>query len=349
MNNNILIIGAGLCGSLLALRMAQRGFQVTLVEKRPDLRKTTQDAGRSINLALSDRGLRGLRLAGVEEEAKKLCIPMNGRMIHDAKGNTFFSPYSGRKDEYINSISRSGLNMLLLDEAEKMPNVKIIFNHACEDVDLENGNATFREYNSKEDLKISADAIFGTDGAGSVVRKNMFESRKFLFSFSQQWLSHGYKELEIPALPKNESNSENGGYRTYKNALHIWPRGEDMLIALPNLDGSFTVTLFLPYENSEYCFANLTTPEMVHEYFNKEFPDVVEMIPNLSEEFFGNPTGTFGIVKCSPWNAFGKTLLLGDAAHAIVPFYGQGMNASFEDVVVFDEILGPSSLPRGRS
>ena len=330
--NNILIIGAGLCGSLLALRMAQRGFKVTLVEKRPDLRKVTQDAGRSINLALSDRGLRGLRLAGVEEEAKKLCIPMSGRMIHDKAGNTFLSPYSGRKDEYINSISRPGLNMLLLDEAEKMPNVKIIFNHACETVDLENASATFRNYNSKEEITISADAIFGTDGAGSAVRKNMFESHKFLFSFSQQWLSHGYKELEIPA-------AENNGYRTYKNALHIWPRDEDMLIALPNLDGSFTVTLFLPYENSEYCFANLTSPELVHEYFNKEFPDVVEMIPNLADEFFTNPIGPLGTVKCSPWNAFGKVLLLGDAAHAIVPFYGQGMNASFEDVVVFDEIL----------
>ena len=331
-NQNILIIGAGLCGSLLALRMAQRGFQVSLVEKRPDLRKITQDAGRSINLALSDRGLRGLQLAGVEEEAKKLCIPMNGRMIHDKAGNTFLSPYSGRKDEYINSISRPGLNMLLLDEAEKMPNVKIIFNYACEEVDLENASAIFKDLKTEKEIKLEADVIFGTDGAGSVVRKNMFDSRKFLFSFSQQWLSHGYKELEIPA-------AENGGYRTYKNALHIWPRGEDMLIALPNLDGSFTVTLFLPYENSEYCFANLTTPEMVHEYFNKEFPDVVEMIPNLSEEFFGNPTGPLGTVKCSPWNSFGKVLLLGDAAHAIVPFYGQGMNASFEDVVVFDEIL----------
>jgi kynurenine 3-monooxygenase len=330
--NNILIIGAGLCGSLLALRMAQRGFEVTLVEKRPDLRKVTQDAGRSINLALSDRGLRGLRLAGVEEEAKNLCIPMKGRMIHDAKGNTFLSPYSGRKDEYINSISRPGLNMLLLDEAEKMPNVTILFNHACEQVDLENASATFRDFNSKKETTITADVIFGTDGAGSAVRKSMFESHKFLFSFSQQWLSHGYKELEIPA-------TASGDYRTYKNALHIWPRGEDMLIALPNLDGSFTVTLFLPYENSDYCFANLTSPEMVHEYFNKEFPDVVEMIPNLSEEFFGNPTGPLGTVKCSPWNAFGKVLLMGDAAHAIVPFYGQGMNASFEDVVVFDEIL----------
>lgn len=329
---NILIIGAGLCGSLLALRMAQRGYNVQLVEKRPDLRKQHQDAGRSINLALSDRGLKGLRLAGVEEKAKKLCIPMLGRMIHDKEGNTFLSKYSGRKDEYINSISRPGLNMLLLDEAEKMPNVEIIFNKGCKTVDLENASATFKDYTTNEEVTYSGDIVLGTDGAGSVVRKNMFNHKKFLFSFSQEWLTHGYKEITIPA-------AEGGGYRTDKGALHIWPRGEDMLIALPNLDGSFTVTLFLPYSNSDYCFDNLTTPEMVTEYFSKEYPDAVALMPNLVEEFFDNPTGPLGTIKCSPWNSYGKTLLLGDAAHAIVPFYGQGMNASFEDVVVFDEIL----------
>ena len=331
-NDHILIIGAGLCGSLLSLRLAQRGYKVTLVEKRPDLRKTTLDAGRSINLALSDRGLRGLRIAGVEEEAKKLCIPMFGRMIHDKHGNTFLSKYSGREDEYINSISRPGLNMLLLDAAEKLPNVEVIFNQGCVEVDLENAVATFEDYNTKAQTTISGDFILGTDGAGSAVRKSMFNYRKFLFSFSQDWLTHGYKEITIPA-------AENGGYRTDKGALHIWPRGEDMLIALPNLDGSFTVTLFLPYSNSDYCFDNLTSPEMVMEYFTKEFPDAVKLMPNLVEEFFENPTGPLGTIKCSPWNCCGKTLLLGDAAHAIVPFYGQGMNASFEDVVVFDEIL----------
>jgi kynurenine 3-monooxygenase len=331
-NTNILIIGAGLCGSLLALRMAQRGYQITLVEKRPDLRKQHQDAGRSINLALSDRGLKGLRLAGVEKAASNLCIPMHGRMIHDIEGNTFLSKYSGRKNEYINSISRPGLNMLLLDEAEKMPNVKIIFNKGCKSVDLENASATFKDYNTNQEVVYTGDVILGTDGAGSSVRKAMFNHRKFLFSFSQEWLTHGYKEITIPA-------AENGGYRTEKGALHIWPRGEDMLIALPNLDGSFTVTLFLPYSNSEYCFDNLTTPEMVTEYFTKEYPDAISLMPNLVEEFFENPTGPLGTIKCSPWNSYGKTLLLGDAAHAIVPFYGQGMNASFEDVVVFDEIL----------
>jgi len=331
-DNNIMIIGAGLCGSLLALRMAQRGFKVKLIEKRPDLRKEDQDAGRSINLALSNRGLKGLRLAGIDEKAKALCIPMHGRMIHDLSGNTFLSKYSGREDEYINSISRPGLNMLLLDEAEKLPNVEILFNKKCLSVDLENASATFRDYITNQETKYSADIILGTDGAGSVVRKSMFNHKKFLFSFSQEWLTHGYKEISIPA-------KKDGGHRTYKNALHIWPRGEDMLIALPNLDGSFTVTLFLPYENSDYCFANLTTPEMVNEYFKKEFPDVLDLIPNLTEEFFNNPTGPLGTIKCSPWSCYGKVALLGDSAHAIVPFYGQGMNASFEDVVVFDEIL----------
>lgn len=332
MKDNILIIGAGLCGSLLALRMAQRGYCITLVEKRPDLRSVTQDAGRSINLALSDRGLRGLRLAGVEEAAKKLCIPMNGRMIHDKEGNTFLSPYSGRKGEYINSISRPGLNMLLLDALEKMPEVTIHFNMACEKVDLENATATFTHTETGKQQTLQGDLLIGTDGAGSVVRKSMFEHRKFLFSFSQQWLTHGYKELEIPP-------AEEGGYRTYKNALHIWPRGEDMLIALPNLDGSFTVTLFLPYENSDYCFNNLNSKERVLEYFQKEFPDALALMPQLAEEYFQNPTGALGTIKCSPWSCYGKSLLMGDAAHAIVPFYGQGMNASFEDVVVFDEIL----------
>ena len=331
-NQNILIIGAGLCGSLLALRLAQHGFNITLIEKRPDLRKVSLDAGRSINLALSDRGLRGLRLAGVEEAAQELLIPMTGRMIHEKSGNTFLSPYSGREGEHINSVSRPGLNKLLLNEAEKMPNVEIIFNQSCTNVNYESPSATFEDYETGKETTFTADVIFGTDGAGSVVRASMIHDKTFMLNISQQWLGHGYKELEIPA-------AVNGGYRTYKNALHIWPRGEDMLIALPNLNGSFTVTLFLPYKNSDYCFENLTTPEIVTEYFQKEFPDVLELIPNLTEEFFNNPVGAMGTVKCDPWHRSGKILLMGDAAHAMVPFYGQGMNASFEDVAVFDEIL----------
>ena len=331
-NQKLLIIGAGLCGSLLALRMAQRGYQVQLVEKRPDLRDVTQDAGRSINLSLSDRGLKALRLAGVEEQALELCIPMYGRMIHDQKGNTFMSNYSGRDGEYINSISRPGLNMLLLDKAEEMPNVELIFNKGCTAIDLEKGTATFTDYNTKQESTFVGDLVLATDGAGSVVRKAMFEKRELLFSFSQQWLTHGYKEITIPA-------TKDGGYRTEKGALHIWPRGEDMLIALPNLDGSFTVTLFAPYANTKYCFDNLTTPEMVQEYFTQEYPDAIALMPNLVTEFFDNPTGPLGTIRCSPWHCYEKVVLLGDAAHAIVPFYGQGMNASFEDVFVFDEIL----------
>ncbi|MAO08261.1 MAG: kynurenine 3-monooxygenase [Alteromonas sp.] len=329
---HILIVGAGLCGSLLALRLAQRGYQITLTEKRPDLRKVTQDAGRSINLALSDRGLKGLRLAGLEEKALELCIPMNGRMIHPENGDPFLSPYSGREGEYINSISRPGLNMLLLDALDEMPNVTTLFNLGCRKIDLENATGHFKNHTTQETETITADIVMGTDGAGSAVRKSMFEHKKFRFSFSQQWLSHGYKELEI--RPTKE-----GEYKTFKNALHIWPRGKDMLIALPNLDGSFTVTLFLPYDHSDYSFENLNTPESVTEYFQKEFPDALELMPDLAEQYFENPMGTLGTIKCSPWHCYGKNLILGDAAHAIVPFYGQGMNASFEDVVVFDEVL----------
>ena len=331
-NQKLLIIGAGLCGSLLALRMAQRGYQVQLVEKRPDLRDVTQDAGRSINLSLSDRGLKALRLAGVEKQALELCIPMYGRMIHDIEGNTFMSNYSGRDGEYINSISRPGLNMLLLDQAEAMPNVELIFNKGCTAINLEQGTATFTDYKTKQESTFKGDLVLATDGAGSVVRKAMFEKREILFSFSQQWLTHGYKEITIPA-------TKDGGYRTQKGALHIWPRGEDMLIALPNLDGSFTVTLFAPYGNTKYCFDNLTTPEIVEEYFTQEYPDAIALMPNLVTEFFDNPTGPLGTIRCTPWHCYDKVVLLGDAAHAIVPFYGQGMNASFEDVFVFDEIL----------
>jgi kynurenine 3-monooxygenase len=330
--DKILIVGAGLCGSLLALRLAQRGFRVELYESRPDLRKVDISAGRSINLALSDRGFKALRLAGVEEKAREICIPMYGRLIHDIEGNTFNSNYSGREGEYINSISRQDLNSLLLDEAEKHENVNIHFNSKCLSIDIENTVAYFKSYDTQEEFSVDADVIFGTDGAGSILRKSYYLERKFLFSYSQDYLTHGYKELEIPA-------DENGNHLISKDHLHIWPRGKYMLIALPNLDGSFTVTLFLSYEEGEYNFNNLTTEEKVTEFFKTQFPDALALIPSIKDEFFNNPTGALGTVKCSPWMFENKTLLMGDAAHAIVPFYGQGMNASFEDVVVFDEIL----------
>lgn len=329
---NIIIIGAGLCGSLLALRLGQRGYNVTVYEMRPDLRKVDISAGRSINLAFSDRGNKAMKLVGIEDKVKALCIPMNGRMLHDKEGNTFMSNYSGRDHEYINSISRGGLNALLLDEAEKLKNVTIHFNKKCKSVDFEKTTALFKDYDGNSEFVEDADVIIATDGAGSAMRKSYYLGKKFLFSFSQDYLTHGYKELSI--LP-----TEEGGYKTYKNALHIWPRGDFMLIALPNLDGSFTVTLFLHHSEGEYHFGNLTTPEIVTEFFKKEFPDVLDLMPNLVDDFFENPTAPLGTVKCSPWHYKGNTLLMGDAAHAIVPFYGQGMNASFEDVVEFDKVL----------
>lgn len=330
-NENILIIGAGLCGSLLALRLAQRGYKVAVYESRPDLRKVAISAGRSINLALSDRGLKALRLCGVEEKARKICIPMKGRLMHDSLGNTFASNYSGREGEFINSISRGDLNAMLLDEAEKHENVTIYFNQKCEKVDIENNTVFFIDEITSKEYSISSDVIFGTDGAGSVLRKSYISERNFLFSYSQNYLNHGYKELEIPS-------DSIGNHQISKNYLHIWPRGDFMLIALPNMDGSFTVTLFLSYDEGEFHFNNLTTEETITKFFENEFPDALALIPNILEEFTSNPTGPLGTIKCSPW-FYKNTLLLGDAAHAIVPFYGQGMNASFEDVFVLDEIL----------
>ncbi len=332
LGGDILIIGAGLCGSLLALRLAQRGYKVSVYESRPDLRTTDISAGKSINLALSDRGFKALRLAGVEEKARDICIPMHGRLIHDKEGNTFASNYSGRDGEYINSISRGELNGLLLTEADLYDNLTIHFNNECTAVDIENNIASFYNHNTKEGFEVKADIIFGTDGAGSALRKSYYLERKFLFSFSQNFLTHGYKELEIPA-------SKDGNHLISKDHLHIWPRGNYMLIALPNLDGSFTVTLFLSYDEGEYNFNNLTTTEKITEFFEKQFPDALELIPDIASEFSNNPTGALGTVKCSPWYYQNKTLILGDAAHAVVPFYGQGMNASFEDVTVLDGII----------
>jgi len=329
---NILIIGAGLCGSLLALRLGQRGYNVTVYEMRPDIRKVDISAGRSINLAFSDRGIKAIKLVGIQDKVKPLCIPMNGRMLHDLEGNTTLAPYSGREHEYINSISRGQLNALLLDEAEKHDNVSIYFNKKCKSINFEKTTATFKDYESGKEFVEDADIIIGTDGAGSALRKSYYLGKKFLFSFSQDWLSHGYKELSI--LPDKK-----GSYKTYKNALHIWGREAFMLIALPNLDGSFTVTLFLSFDEGEYNFNNLTTKKRVLQFFETYFRDALELMPNLVDDFFENPTSPLGTVKCSPWHYKGNTLLMGDAAHAIVPFYGQGMNASFEDVVEFDKVL----------
>ena len=342
---HILIIGAGLCGSLLALRLTQLGYQVTLTEKRADLRKAKLAAGRSINLALSNRGLKGLKLVGLEKEVESLCIPMYGRMLHNLEGESQLSKYSGRDGEYINSISRTGLNALLLDKLETYPNVEIKFEDTCTHVNLKQASASFKPVASNppesssragSEYIIQADYIIGTDGAGSMVRKQMEHEQGFLFSHSQDFLTHGYKELTFPA-------TKNGGYASEKGALHIWPRGENMLIALPNMDKSFTVTLFLAYEGGKYNFNNLTSKAIVEEYFKEVYPDAYKLMPQLKTEFFENPTAPLGTIRCSPWT-YGKTLLMGDASHAIVPFYGQGMNASFEDVVEFDKALVESDF-----
>lgn len=330
-NDKVLIIGAGLCGSLLAIRMAQRGYQVEVHEKLPDMRKQSLDAGRSINLALSDRGLKALKSTGVQQEILDGCIPMEGRMIHGLDGTTRLSRYSGRKGEKINSVSRPGLNKILLNEAESFENVRIQFNSKCSFVDLDRAVAHFEEADGST-TKVQATVVLGTDGAGSMVRRSlMAKTTELLFNFSQNFLRSGYKELEIPP-------TEKGGFKIEKNALHIWPRGRFMMIALPNLDGSFTVTMFHPFEG-EGGFESLDTEEKLVKFFENYYPDALPLFPNLAEEYFGNPVGILGTIKCYPWQAYGKTLILGDAAHAIVPFYGQGMNASLEDVRILDETL----------
>ena len=330
--NKIIIVGAGLCGTLLAVRLAQRGYKVSLHEKRADMRKKHVDAGRSINLALSARGLMALERVGLKEVVLEECIPMRGRFIHPLNGESFISPYSGRVEDYINSVSRGGLNSMLLDEAEKLENIEMHFNNKCLGVDLKEAKATFKNLITGKTVEEQGEIVIGTDGAGSAVRQSFMRNTiPLLFNFSQNFLRHGYKELSI--LP-----TENGGYRIEKNALHIWPRGSFMIIALPNLDGSFTVTMFHPFEG-ENGFNQLDSEEKVRAFFEAHFPDLIPYMPHYVEEFFENPVGTLGTIKCFPWQAYGKTLIMGDASHAIVPFYGQGMNASFEDVRVFDDVL----------
>jgi len=331
-HKKITIVGAGLCGTLLAIRLGQRGYQIALHEKRSDMRKEEMSAGRSINLALSPRGLMALDRVGLKAEVLKNCIPMYGRMIHPVNGEPFLSPYSGREGDYINSVSRGGLNCILLDEAEKLDNVDLYFDSNCMEVNLETAEATFKNATTNETSVVSGDIIIGTDGAGSVVRRSMMsQTTRLLFNYSQNFLRSGYKELSI--LPRPD-----GGYKIEKNALHIWPRGKFMIIALPNLDGSFTLTMFHPY-GGDSGFMTLDDEEKLTAFFEEHYPDLLPHISHYKEEYKANAVGTLGTIKCYPWQAFGKALTMGDAAHAIVPFYGQGMNASFEDVRVFDDIL----------
>ena len=350
--SKVIIIGAGLSGSLLAIYLAKHNIESDIYESRNDMRTEEMSAGRSINLALSNRGIAALKEVGMDEYMLSQAVPMFGRMIHNLDGSTKLLPYSGRKGEFINSVSRAGLNIALMNEAEKYDSVKFYFDEKCVDFDCKSGEAKF------ESGKIAkGDTLIATDGAGSVVRNSMMNGGISRFDYSQTWLEHGYKELHIPP-------SAIGDFQMEKDALHIWARGAFMMIALPNFDGSFTCTLFLAHkgENSfeEICQNSLRERAVKTEYskkltakqpayagcsdkllefFQTNFADSIPLMPTLVEDFFANPTGNLGTIKCFPWNAGGKSLLIGDAAHAVVPFYGQGMNASFEDCRILNQLI----------
>ena len=328
----IAIIGAGPAGSLLAIYLAQRGMAVDVYEARGDMRKQKMSAGRSINMALSNRGIAALRQVGMDEFMLKAAIPMHGRMIHAASGDTKLLPYSGRSGEYINSISRGGLNAALMDAAERHPNVAIHFGDAVADIDADGGVIEFASGKTAE-----FETAIAADGAGSVVRRSLERSLPG-FASSSEFLDHAYKELHIPPGPTGKQ------FQLEKEALHIWPRHQFMIIALPNLDGSFTCTLFISQKSSdaaadEPSFERLADETTVDRFFRDEFPDAYQLMPTLTEDFFNNPVGSLGTVKCGPWNIDGRVLILGDAAHAVVPFYGQGMNCAFEDVRILDELI----------
>lgn len=318
----VCIIGGGLAGSLLSIYMARRGYDVEVFEKRTDSRIKGYEGGRSINLALSHRGIRALKELGVTEQILPLAIPMHGRMVHDLQGNQVFFPYGKDNSEYINSISRGGLNEALISIAEKYKHVKFHFETPCQDIDFETNTVYFKN------SKTQADLIIATDGAGSIIRHKMIDTEKI--SETIDFLDHGYKELEIPA-GKDES------FLIDKHSLHIWGRDSFLLIALPNLNGSFTVTLFLQNKGEE-SFETLDTHEKAKAFFKKYFPDALALMPDFEEDFFKNPVGVLATLKAYPW-VINRTLILGDAAHAVVPFYGQGMNASFEDCIIFNDLI----------
>lgn len=327
MKKDITIIGAGLVGSLLSIYLAKRGYRVSIFERRPDMRKEKISAGRSINLALSDRGLLALDKVGLADEIKNISIPMHGRHIHNMDGSTAFQPY-GKEGQFINSVSRGTLNMKLMDLAEQH-GVQIQFNHKCSAIDWKTNTINF-ELPGSQPVAHHSQLIFGSDGAFSAARmQHQLQHDKF--NYSQYYIDCGYKELTIPPTAAGEFAME-------VNALHIWPRKDYMLIALPNLDKTFTCTLFFPFEGPA-SFSNLTTKEKVQSFFENTFPDAIALMPDYVNEFFNNPTSSLVTVKCFPWVREDKFALIGDAAHAIVPFFGQGMNCGFEDCRVLDELI----------
>ena len=357
MGNKFILIGSGLAGGLLAAYLGRRGYEVDLYERRADPREGNLVGGRSINLALSTRGIHALEQLGLADEVLRHAIPMRGRMIHDKSGDLHFAPYDVDPNKCINSIGRAALNTTVIEAAQRYPNVRVHFNHRCTDVDLDSASAHFvasgveaavlatpkpGEGGSAADSKIEtrADAVIGVDGAFSAVRQSM-QKQINGFEYDESYLAHGYKELTIPPTP-------DGSWRMEKEALHIWPRKSFMMIALPNPDGSFTCTLFWEFKGPR-GFETTKTDEDIRRFFEEEFPDAVPLMPALLEDFRENPTGSLVTIRCAPWFYKDKVALVGDAAHAVVPFYGQGMNAAFEDCVVLDECLAESSNNRERA
>lgn len=332
------VVGGGLVGSLWALMAARRGHQVDIYERRDDPRKGTALGGRSINLALSDRGWRALEKAGVLDEVRKIAMPIQGRLMHAVDGSTTFQRYgqAGQPGvlgdgQCIYSVSRAGLNRMLIEAAEGHAGVEVHFGHKCADVDLRRQDAVGLTFeHGGERLEVEADRVFGTDGAFSAVRDRMMRTDRF--DFEQKYLAHGYKEIEMKA-------NADGSFKLREDALHIWPRGNFMLMALPNPNGTFTCTLFAPYEGHDESFANWQDDAAVMALFERQFPDVLPLLPNLLDDWNDHPTASLVMVRCEPWHRGERVCLMGDAAHAIVPFYGQGMNSGMEDCTVLDDLL----------
>ena len=331
-STRVAVVGGGLVGSLWSLFLARRGYRVDVFEGRPDMRGSAPTGGRSINLAMSVRGWTALERAGMREAIEPIAIPMYGRRIHQTDGAVDYQPY-GKSGQAIYSVSRGELNRLLIQAADEHDNVTLHFRTKCSHIDLEKNILSLKKVGSGTEMSVQTDLIFGTDGAYSRVRYRM--QRTDRFDFSQSYLPHGYKELTIPPGP-------DGRHRLDKNALHIWPRRSFMLIALPNLDGSFTCTLFAPFEGRD-GFDGIETSEDVEHYFGRHFPTAMEHMPDLTTDFFDNPTASLVTMRCAPWHR-DQICLLGDASHAIVPFYGQGMNAGFEDCRILDELVDTHAL-----
>ncbi len=321
------IVGSGLVGSLWAVYLSKAGYKVNVYERRPDMRKSAMSAGKSINLATSYRGWKALDAVGLGDKVRQIAIPMYGRTMHLADGTTTYQQY-GKDGEAIYSVSRGGINSILMDEAEKAG--AIYFNEECTGADTATGSATFRNTQTGAVTEAKADVVFATDGAFSAVRYNAMQ-RMDRFSYSQNYIDDGYKEILLPA-------NADGSYKMEKNTLHIWPRGRFMLIALPNFDGSFTCTLFMPVDGHEYCFNNLSSREKIVDFFKNTFTDFYEMMPEVADTWNDHPLSSLAIIRCYPWH-FGKTVLMGDAAHATVPFFGQGMNCGFEDCTVMSSLM----------